>query len=413
MAWTGAGSRRDGGGALSRGTSQTGVRLYNERLVLSLVRHHRAIPKAEIARLTGLSAQTVSVIVRQLESDNLLKRETPQRGKVGQPLVPFTLNPEGAYAIGLKVGRRSADLMLLDLKGRICATLHQPYRFPVPGEIVAFAEGGVKRLIQDLTREQAARIAGLGIAAPFELWNWSEAVGAPPGALDVWRGFDLGAAIGARVDWPVHCCNDATAACAAELLFGIGRTCRDYAYFYAGYFIGGGIVINGSLHLGRSGNAGALGSLLVPLASGGAQQLILRASLSVLEQSLRAAGRDPGILRSSPDDWSTAGPFLESWIDEAAVSLACAAVNTAAVLETQAVIIDGAMPANVRRRLVDAVRSAMPKVMTLGVTPFMIEEGTIGADARALGAASLALFANFIIDRDVLFKDNGAGVSDS
>ena len=35
-----------------RGTSQTGVRIYHERLVLSLIRTHGSLPKAEIARLT-------------------------------------------------------------------------------------------------------------------------------------------------------------------------------------------------------------------------------------------------------------------------------------------------------------------------------------------------------------------------
>ena len=104
---------------LSRGTTQSGVRLYNERLALSLIRKHGSLPKAEIARLTGLSAQTVSVIVRQLEADQFLIKETPKRGKVGQPLVPFSLNPDGAYSIGLKVGRHSGDLILLDLTGKI------------------------------------------------------------------------------------------------------------------------------------------------------------------------------------------------------------------------------------------------------------------------------------------------------
>src|SRR5215510_12188905 len=100
---------------LARGTNQSGVRLYNERLVLSLVRRHGSLPKAEIARLTGLSPQTVSVIVRQLEGDGLLLKKRPQRGKVGQPLVPFSLNPEGAYFVGIKIGRRSGDLILIDL----------------------------------------------------------------------------------------------------------------------------------------------------------------------------------------------------------------------------------------------------------------------------------------------------------
>ena len=83
------------------------------------------------------------------------------------------------------------------------------------------------------------------------------------------------------------------------------------------------------------------------------------------------------------------------------------------MLEPEAVIIDGAMPAAVRRRLVASVRSAMSKVATLGITLFAVEEGTIGADARAMGAASLALLANFIIDRDVLFKDVSGGASGS
>ena len=47
----------------------------------------------------------------------------------------------------------------------------------------------------------------------------------------------------------------------------------------------------------------------------------------------------------------------------------------------------------------------MARVNTQGISRFEIAEGTIGLAARAMGAASLPLFANFIIDRDVLFKE--------
>jgi len=60
----------DIGQNLSRGTNQSGGRIYNERLVLSIVRHRDGLPKAEIAKLTGLSAQTISVIMQQLEADH-------------------------------------------------------------------------------------------------------------------------------------------------------------------------------------------------------------------------------------------------------------------------------------------------------------------------------------------------------
>ena len=52
-----------------RGSNQAGMRAHNERLVLSLIRRHGATAKADIARATGLSAQTVSVIMRALEAD--------------------------------------------------------------------------------------------------------------------------------------------------------------------------------------------------------------------------------------------------------------------------------------------------------------------------------------------------------
>jgi predicted NBD/HSP70 family sugar kinase len=389
----------------SRGTTQSGVRLYNERLALSLIRQHGQLPKAEIARLTGLSAQTVSVIVRQLEKEHLVIKGPLQRGKVGQPLTPFMLNPDGAFSIGLKVGRRSGDLVLLDLSGKARKIVRQPYHFPSPKQFLAFAKNGIAELLSDLSVTLRKRIAGLGIAAPFELWNWEEEAGAPHEVLKAWRGFDVMGEVAKICDFPVHPCNDATAACAAELLFGEGRKSRDFAYFYVGYFIGGGLVLNGSLYQGRSGNAGALGSILVPRQGGGSEQLIRSASLYTLEQVLREEHRNPDMLWHDPDDWSAGAKSVNDWVDRAAHGIANACASIASITECSEIVIDGAMPSDVRRSLTEATRAALQQVNLNGISAFEIREGAIGRDARALGAASLPLFANFIIDRDVLFKE--------
>jgi predicted NBD/HSP70 family sugar kinase len=405
MDWASGGQVLGKGPTLARGTTQNGVRLYNERLALSLIRRHGSLPKAEIARLTGLSAQTVSVIVRQLETDQLLIKETPQRGKVGQPLVPFSLNPEGAFSIGLKVGRRSGDLILLDLTGKVRRKVHKPYHFPTPQKLVDFVAIGLQELLSDLSPMQRDRICGLGIAAPFELWNWEEAVEAPHDVLEAWRDFDLVGEIAKLGDWPVHFSNDATAACAAELLFGRGNQFHTYAYFFVGYFIGGGIVINGHIFPGRTGYAGAIGPLPHSAPDGRPQQLIHNASLFVLENQLQAAGLDPMLLARSPEDWGEIGPELNIWLEQTANSLAFAAVATMSIIDFEAIIIDGAMPANVRAELVRRIRLTVAGHDLRGLPNFSIEEGRIGSDARAMGAASLSLFANYIIDRDVLFKE--------
>jgi predicted NBD/HSP70 family sugar kinase len=373
-------------------------------LVLSLIRSHGRLPKAEIARLTGLSPQTVSVIVRQLEADELVLKGTSVKGKVGQPLQPFSLNPDGAFAIGLKVGRRTGEMMLVGLDGQIRETIRQPYAFPAPDQFMEFTRRGLDTLTNGMNVENIKRISGLGVAAPFDIWKWEEEAGAPHHVLEAWQQFDLTHAMETLSPWPVFHCNDATAACAAELFCGKGRALRDFAYIYCGYFVGGGISIDGRIFQGPNGNAGAIGSIPVPGSDGfGSQQLIRSASFYRLERMLHQSGKDPSFLWEKLDDWSAGAPEIERWIETASKSLAHAAASLAAALECRAVIIDGAMPASVRHQLVVATQIELANVNCDGISPFTIEAGTRGTGARALGAASLPLVANFMIDRDVLF----------
>jgi hypothetical protein len=174
----------------SRGTDQSGVKLYNERLVLSLIRSHGSLSKTEIARRTGLSMQASSVIMKQLERDGLLVRERPMRGKVGQPSIPMSLNPEGAFSIGFKFGRRSATFVLMDLVGNVRCLRSAAYAYPVPAELERFVKSGISEILQHLDQNQAERVCGLGIAVPFQIWGWQAEVGAPHDVVEAWRSYD-------------------------------------------------------------------------------------------------------------------------------------------------------------------------------------------------------------------------------
>lgn len=380
-----------------RGTNQSGMRDYNERLVLSLLRRHGSLAKTEIARLTKLSAQTVSVIMRELEDDGLLVRNEPIRGKIGQPSIPMSLNPEGAFFLGLKIGRRSAELVLIDFLGSVRAMFQFSYRYPAPRETVDFVTDGIRRIRATLTEEQDSRIAGLGIAMPFELWNWADTAGAPRNVMDNWRNRDIRADIQAEVAFPVYLQNDATSACGAELVFGSGGTPRDFIYFYIGAFAGGGIVLNGALYGGPTGNAGALGSMPVPGPDDAPRQLIDIASIAMLERAINARGRDASFLWTSPQDWGEIGPELDDWIASAARGLAYAIVAASSVIDFQAAVIDGWMPASVRGRLVAAVGEAMAAIDAEGLSLPPVREGTVGIHARALGGASLPLSDRFLV----------------
>lgn len=390
---------------LQRGSNQSGLRAYNERLVLSLVRRKGALAKAEIAKMTGLSAQTVSVIMRELESEGLLRKGEPVRGKVGQPSVPMSLAPDGAYFFGLKLGRRSADMVLINFLGTIVGFIHRPYRYPTPEGTVQFATETIAELTRKLSPSDRRRIAGLGIAMPFQLWNWAGTVGAPPDAMDKWRTHDIRSQIAASVPFPVFLQNDASAACSAELVFGQAANPRDFLYFYLGYFIGGGIVLQGSLYTGQTGNAGALGTMPVPAPDGAIRQLIDVASIAVLEKSLENAGLDWSSLWDSPEAWAVDEDLLDKWIDQTARGLAHAIVSAESVIDFGFVLIDGWMPAAVRTRIVESTRTQLRTLDLAGIEAPSIVEGTVGHNARALGGASLALSQRFLVDQNAFLKD--------
>ena len=394
-------------GDIASGADQAGVRVYNERLLLSLVRRLGPLSKIEVARLTGLSVQSTSAIMNRLQADGLLKREAPLRGRVGQPTVPMSLDPEGAYSLGLKIGRRSCDLVLIDFRGAVRRRAHRTFAYPVPDMVLEFVRSSLPPLVDSLNEAQRRRIAGLGVALPFHLWTWEAEIGAPAGAMAPWRDFDAEGEIAKACPYPVTLCNDATAACAAEFFFGRGWRYRDFLSFFVGAFIGGGIVLDGALRLGRTGNAGALGSMPVMAKSqdGIAPQLIGCASIYQLERRLVRAGIDPSSVWETPDAWADFGPHLDAWIDEVASALAYASAAAISVVDFEAIVIDGAMPASVRERLTARTSHIFQGLDRRGLSEVEIVSGTIGADARAIGGAALPLIKNFARDREVLLKD--------
>jgi predicted NBD/HSP70 family sugar kinase len=248
------------------------------------------------------------------------------------------------------------------------------------------------------------RACGIGLAVPFEIWSWADEIGAPAGQLDQWRDADLESPLRARFGLPVYVCNDITAACGAEMVFGDSGGYRESVYFYVGTFVGGGVVLGGSLFPGRAGNAGALGSMLVPDGQGGVQQLIRCASIYRLERRLTAVGAAPEGLWSSTECWTGPREVIDDWLEATGRALAIAAVSACAVLDFEAVVIDGALPSVERAKLLEVTRVAIAGLERQGLSPFAVVEGTIGTFARAMGGACLPLLANFAADRDVLFK---------
>ncbi|SEK77357.1 ROK family transcriptional regulator [Pacificibacter marinus] len=383
---------------ISAGLSQKGVRNHNERLLLSLLQRHGDLPGSDLSRLAGLSPPTVSAILRRLENDGILERGEPVRGKVGKPSSPMRISPNGAFSYGLKIGRRSASLLLMDITGVIRHQRDMTYAFPVPADVFSFLRNGIEDIKSLLSVKDLSRICGIGVAAPFEMWNWRDQSGKADEAFKSWEGVNFRLEIETISTLPVTTLNDATAACQAEHIYGRGKEFRDYAYFFVGTFMGGGVVLNHSVFEGRQGNAGALGSMRSIGPNGESMQLVDTASMHLLEARLREVDLDPALLWVSPQDWTDISRYVEPWLGQTAQELAKASLSTCSVIDFEAILIDGAFPAEIRHELVERVRRYIANQDTRGLIPPQIESGNIGGNARAIGAASGPIFAQYFLN---------------
>ncbi len=391
-----------------RGSSQGGLGQYNERVVLQAVRLHGAVPSADIARLTGLTAQTVSMITKRLLDDGYLLKGAPQRGKVGQPSVPLSLNPDGAYAIGIKVGRRQLDTLLVDFTGRPRARWSMPYRFPDPDDVLAEIRQRLAAIRRRLGPDGRARVEGVGLAAPLGLSGWQSLLGIEPELAQRWGRIDLREAVAQLGEWPVVSMKDTAAACVAELVAGRGRAIHSFLYIFIDTFIGGGLVIDSHLRAGITGNAGAIGSMPLGVATESpgpiVAQLLSVASLHSLERAwadagLPELGTDSAQVLDAP--WRD---VTQAWLERASLAIGHTINSAACLLDIEGVIIDGTVAPRLLAALIEAVADATRRYNWEGVNPPHVLAGTIGADAAALGGALLPLHANYAPDRDLFLK---------
>lgn len=390
-----------------RGSNQNGMRQFNERVILQAIRLHGSLPKAELARITRLSAQTVSLIIDRLSVDALVYKLAPLRGKIGQPSVPIGLNPDGAFSIGVKIGRRSLDVLLIDFTGKVRQRSSLNYSFPEPEPVFQAICDKVRSMKASLGPKLARRLQGIGVAAPLSLGSWQHLLGMQSDQGAQWNEFDIAARIAQDTGFPVQLAKDTAAACVAELVSGRGRSIKSFLYMFIDTFIGGGLVIDSHLHAGLHGNAGAIGSMPMGMAAqkaGAPAQMLSAASLRTLETLFEQAGLDPS---AAYDERALQAPwekYSEAWLEQAAAGIAMTVNNATCLLDLEGIIIDGSFCRAMLERLMLRSEAAMDRYNWEGIARPTALAGTIGSDARALGGALLPLYANFAPDHGLFLK---------
>jgi len=374
-------------GPLARGMAQSGLRLANERTILTLVAISPGTSNADLARTSGLGPQTTSRILSELETRGILIRGSVLRGRRGQPATPYFLNPEAAYTLGVELGWRHTHIVLLDFVGTVLAQNCRSHPFPDARTVVEELAQDIADVAEHLTADQRRRLLGIGIGMPGRIERNISMLGAPPEQFTLWQGLDVPGGLEEATGLRVEAFNDGSAGCWAEMSRNSQARHQGFAYFHAGVFVGGGIIMDGQLWDGPAGSGANLGSVMVFDADGSPSFVHLVGSIVALENRLKAAGRPlpPGC----PTDWNwdELEPVAGEWMAAAGAALAQGIISTQAVAGIDLAVIDGVMPRPIVERLVETIQAALARTPELTNAHPRVEIGHFGGTAAAMGAA--------------------------
>jgi predicted NBD/HSP70 family sugar kinase len=238
--------------------SQSSLHRANLERVVRAVRLAGSLTQAEIARSTGLSAATVSNIVRELR-DNGTVQVTPTSSG-GRRARSVALSGDAGIVVGVDFGHSHLRVAVGNLAHQVLAEQSEPIDVDASAsQCFDRAEQLVGRLVEStgISREKVLGV-GLGVPGPIDVESGTLGSTA---ILPGWSGINPRQELTDRLGVPVQVDNDANLGALGELVWGSGRGVKDLAYIKVASGVGAGLVVDGRIYRGPGGTAGEIGHI--------------------------------------------------------------------------------------------------------------------------------------------------------
>jgi glucokinase len=294
--------------------------------------------------------------------------------------------------LGLDIGgtKLAAGVVTADgtVRGFVSVPAHAE-RGPDDG-LARLFDLGRRALAEAGQTEEELEGVGIGCGGPLDS---SGGVLIAPLHLPGWENVAVVDLASAAFGRPAVLDNDATAAAAAEHRFGAGRGTRNMVYLTISTGVGGGVVIDGVLHRGASGNGGELGHVTVDWHGRECRGCGRRGCLEAYASgtSIAERAREAGMDVTSAADVAAAAAAgdecaLRIW-DETCEALACGITSIANLFEPEVVVLGGGV-VRTGEQLLGPVRRAVREQAIC--TQVKIVAAAFGDAVGVAGAAAIA-----------------------
>ncbi|ROP49165.1 putative NBD/HSP70 family sugar kinase [Rathayibacter sp. PhB185] len=377
-------------------------------VVLDLVRSSGTVSRIELAELSGLTATSITRIVKSLIADRLVVETGFGDSTGGKRPSLLAIDPRSRYAVGVSLEDTRLTYVVTDASGDVVGRLVTSGigRFAPSTTVLRIGEE-IQQLLQrlDISMDDVVGIgvagAGLDLSANAERLSLS---------AEEWDSFAVQEALEALTGLPVVRDNDA--ACAALGQFWVGRmpATQDFATLYLSRGFGLGLMVGGSIARGVSSNVGEIGHMIVDIDGpacwcGAAGCLeMLAAPRAVVQQALGdsdlvsdlALVGDEDSLRADFDAVAAAAASGEArcvaLLERSARHVAAALLSVVNLLDLDRIHLAGPGFAEAGPLYQRVIRESVNRLArTRDVHGVTVQLTDPGLETSAIGAATLAL----------------------
>jgi predicted NBD/HSP70 family sugar kinase len=365
------------------------ARQLSQRAVFEGLLHKGPISRADLAKFTGLSKQTISEVVDEFERRQWARPVGRTSGNIGRTAVLYELCADSAYVVGVDLGGTKATAAIADMS---CATLSETTEPTDPRGGEATLDQ-IARLVARLAREantHPSRVLCTAIGAPGVVNRKTGAIELAPNiaGLDT---LDVGATLREKIGGHVLVENDVNLALLGEIWQGCAREAGHVAFLAFGTGVGLGLAANGRLIRGENGAAGEIGYLPIgadafapETRSQGALEYEIGAQ-GVMRR-YRAAGGVADNVRDVFARLSAGEAIAERVIDDTARTAALGLAAVAALFDPQLIVVGGSIGGRPEflQKISGYVSACSPRSVEIRASALQNRAGVVGALAVAL-----------------------------
>lgn len=228
------------------------IKKGNYSSIYHLLYQNGKLSKQEIANQLHLSLPTVTQNLVRLEKEKLIEKSGQFESSVGRRATAYAISPQARISIGVEIQKKTVNILAIDLLGDAFQEKKLVMKYSNEERYYKELSESIQSFISSLDVSQE-QVLGIGFAVQGLTSNDGKKI--TYGKILVSTGLDV-EVFSQYLLYPCIFLHDAKCAATTELW--VRKDIGDAVYLSIGTHLGGAIIINNQIYMGKEGHSGTV-----------------------------------------------------------------------------------------------------------------------------------------------------------